>query len=88
MPLRLHFRENVLDLAIRADDERGAGNSHDLLPVHVFFLQDAIGDRHLLVDVGQQGERQALFFCEFFLGRGLIRGYPKQHGARLLNLSI
>ncbi len=88
MPLGLNFLENMLDLAIRTDDERRAGNPHDLPPVHVLFLQDAVSDRHLFVDVGQQGEGQALLFCELFLGRGLVGRHPKQHGAGLLNLFI
>ena len=88
MPFGLNFLENMLDLAVWADDEGRAGDPHYLLPVHVLLLQDAVGDRHFFVDIGQQGEGQALLVCELFLSSRLIRRYAKQHGARLLNLSI
>ena len=84
----LYLFEDMLDFAIRADDERGSGDTHDFLAVHVLFLQNSEGDGDFFVGIGQQGERQGLFISEFSLRRGLIRGYAKQHGAGLLNLFI
>ena len=84
----LYLFEDVLDLAVRADDERCAGDAHDFLAVHVLFLQNAEGDSDFFIGIGQQSERQGLFVSELFLRRRLIRGYAKQHGAGLLNLSI
>ncbi len=88
MPVRLHFLKDVLDLPVWPDNERSPGNPHDLLAVHVLFHQDPVGNGHFLVGIGQQGEGKFLLIDEFFLrGRGIWR-YPKQHGARLLNLFI
>lgn len=88
MDVRLYLFEDVLDLAVRADYERGSSDSHDFLAVHVLFLQNAEGDGDFFVGIGQQSERQGFLVSEFFLRRGLIRGYAKQHGAGLLNLFI
>ena len=88
MGVGLYLFEDVLDLAVGADDERGAGNAHHLLAIHVLFLQNAEGDGDFFVGIGQQGERQGFLVGEFSLCRGLIRGYAKQHGAGLLNLFI
>jgi len=84
----LYLFEDVLDLAVGADYERGSGDAHHLFAVHVLFLQNAEGDGDFFVGIGQQGERQGFFVSEFFLRRGLIWGYAKQHGAGLLNLFI
>src|ERR1019366_8254464 len=40
---RLHFVEDVFDLSIGADDESGARHAHHLFPIHVLFLNHAIG---------------------------------------------
>jgi hypothetical protein len=83
-----YFFEDVLDFAVRADYERGASNAHHFLAIHILFLKNTEGDGDFFVGIGQQGERQGFFVSEFFLRRGLIRGYAKQHGAGLLNLFI
>jgi len=84
----LYLFEDVLDLTVGADDEGGTGDAHHLLAVHVLFLQDAEGDGDFFFGIGQQSERQGFLVSEFFLRRGLIRGYAKQHGTGLLNLFI
>ena len=88
MGVGLYLFEDVLDLAVGADDERGSGDTHHLLAVHVLFLQNAEGDGGFFIGIGQESEGQGLFVSEFSLRRGLIRGYAKQHGAGLLNLFI
>ena len=80
--------EDVLDFAVGANDERGPGYSHDLLAIHVLFFHDAEGICDLLFGIGEQGKGQILLFLKFLLCFWGIRGYAKQHGARLLNLSI
>lgn len=69
MAIGLDLFEDVLDLAIGADDESRASNSHDLLAVHILFLQNPVGDGYLLVRIGQEGERQAFLVGEFPLRR-------------------
>ena len=44
MPVGFYFLENVLDLAVWTDDERGTGDTLHLLAVHVLFYQDPVGD--------------------------------------------
>ena len=88
MPLRLDLFENVLDLSVWTDEERGPGDAHHLLAVHVLLDQHTVSDGYLFLGIGQQGERQALLVGEFFLRRRGIRGDAKQHGACLLNLFI
>ncbi len=88
MPVRLHAFKDVLDLAIWSDHERRPGNTHHLLTVHVLFFHHAEGICDLLLGVGEQSEGQILLFLEFLLRFWRIRGYAKQHDARLLNLFI
>ena len=88
MTVWLHVFEDVLDFAIGADYERGPGNAHDLLAIHVLFFHDAKGVGDLLFGVGEQGEGQILLFLKFLLRFWHIGGYAKQHDARLLNLFI
>ncbi len=88
MTVGLYFLEDVLDLALWADHESGPGNAHHLLAVHVLLDQYAIGYGDLLVGISEQCKGQTLLVGEFSLRRRSIWGYAKQHGARLLNLSI
>jgi len=80
--------EDVLDLAVRADNEGGPGDTPDLFPVHILFFHHLEGIGDLLFGVGEQREGQILLFLKFLLRFWGIRGYAKQHNARLLNLSI
>ena len=88
MAVRLDFLKDMRDFAVLADDEGGSGDAHDFLPVHVFFLQNAVSDGNFPVCVGQQSERQLFLIGELSLGAGSIWGDAKQHGAGLLNLFI
>ena len=88
MAIGLYLFEDMLDFTAPSDNERGAGDAHDLLAVHVLFLQNAKGLRDLPVNVGEQGERQTLLIGKFSLPIGGVGGDAKQHGAGLLNLFI
>jgi hypothetical protein len=44
--------EDVGDFAVGPDEECGALDAHDLLPVHILFLDDAEGVANFLVNVG------------------------------------
>jgi len=88
MAVRLYLLENVLDLAVRTDYERRARHAHNLFAIHVLFLHDSERVRDFLLAVGEQAERQIVLFLKFLLGFRGIRGYPKQHHARLLHLFV
>src|SRR5271165_4702276 len=67
----------LLDLPVRADDERGTDNAHHLLAVVHLLAVRAVGGEHRPVRIGQQGERDAFLVAEpRQLGRG-IRGDPE-----------
>lgn len=67
MALGLHVFEDVGELAVGPDEERGARDPHHLPAVHVLLFQDAelLGDLFLVV--GQQGIRQTVFFFKLQL---------------------
>jgi hypothetical protein len=69
---RLHLREDVLNLAIRTDDERGPDDAHDFFAVHVLFLQHAEGVGDFLVGIGQQREGKLELLLKLLLGFGRI----------------
>src|SRR5437764_3642132 len=48
----LHFAKDVLDLAIRADDERRSRHTHHFLAVHILFLDDAVSVANVLIGIG------------------------------------
>jgi len=68
----LHLGEDVLDLAVRADDEGGTDDAHDFPAIHVFFLQDAELVSDLFVGIGQEGKGQAEFVLKFLLCLGRV----------------
>src|SRR3984885_9412435 len=72
MALRLYLGKDVLDSAVRPDDERGPDDAHDLLAVHVLHLQNAESVGDLLVGIRQQGERQLEFVLKLFLRLGRV----------------
>jgi len=84
----IHFFEDVLDLAVRADQECGPGDSHDLLPVHVFFFHYAILATNLLVAVGKQSVGQAVFFLKLLLLLRRIGGDSQDDCGGLLNFLV
>src|ERR1700722_227543 len=88
MALGLYFLEDVLDLAIWTDHERGSRHTPDLLAIHVLLLHYAerIGD--VLVSIGEEREGEAELVSKLFLIFRRVRGYAEQHGAGFLNLLI
>jgi len=73
MAFRLHLLKDVLDLAVRADDECRPRHTHHLLAVHVLFLDHAVCVANDLVGVGDKGERQVEFIGKLFLGLNRVR---------------
>src|SRR5260370_9860723 len=51
MALGLHFGENLLDPAVRPDDECSAGDSHHFLAIHVLLLHHSETLANFLFDV-------------------------------------
>src|SRR5580658_1076973 len=72
MALSLYFGKDMLDLAIRSDDERGSDDAHDFLAIHVLFLEHAEGIGDFLVRIRQQRERQLEFLLELLLRLGRV----------------
>ena len=52
----LYFFEDLLDLAVGADDEGRAGNAHVGFAVHRLFHPDAVSFGTGVFVVGQEGE--------------------------------
>ena len=73
------------NLSFRVDHERGSFNPHILPAIHALFLKHVKFLDHSLLDVGEQGIRQIVFFFEFFLGGGLISGDAEYNGSSLLD---
>ena len=74
MAVGLDLAEDVGNLAVGTDEEGCALDAHDLLPVHVLFLDDAEGVADGLVGIGQQGVGKVVFLLEFLLGDGFVGG--------------
>ena len=70
----LDLGEDVMDLAVWADDESGADDAHDFLAVHFLFLDDAKGIGDFFIGVGEKGERELEFILEFFLRLRCVGG--------------
>ena len=83
-----YFGEDVLDFAVRSDDEGGAGDTHHFFAVHIFLLEDAVGFGDFLVGVGEQGKGKLELILKFLLRFGCVGGDSEKHGAGLLNLSV
>lgn len=72
MAFGLHFREDVLDLALGTDDESGANDAHNFFPVHVFFLKDTERVGYFFVGIGEQGKGETKLILKFFLSFGCV----------------
>ena len=57
---------------VGADQERGPLDAHDLLAVHVLFLQHAKLIADFLVYISKERVRQVVLGAEFGLGRGRV----------------
>ena len=88
MAFRLHLREDVLDRAIGSNDEGRPDDPHYLFPIHILFLQNVERDGDFLVGVSEKRERKVELLLKLFLRFWRVRGDPKQHHARFLNLFI
>src|ERR1035437_634969 len=62
--LRIHLREDLPDLAVRADDERGAFDAHVLPAPEGFFDPESVPLGDFVILVGEQGEREVVFLLE------------------------
>lgn len=78
----------MLDLAVGADYERSPGDPHYFLPVHIFFLDDAVGFGNFLIGVGQKRKGKVEFVPKFFLGFRCVRGNAEEDHTSFLNLLI
>jgi hypothetical protein len=88
MAFGFYFGKDVLDFAVGADYECRPGDTHHFLPIHVFFLDDAIGFSDFLVGICQQGKGQLEFVLKFLLCFGSVRRDAKEDGAGFLNLLV
>lgn len=69
---RLHLWEDVLDFAIRTDDEGGASDAHDFFAIHIFLLDNAVGFSDFFVGIGEEGKWQLELLPKFLLGFGCV----------------
>lgn len=74
MAVGFYVFENVGDFAVGADQERGSGNSHHFLAVHVLFFHYAELVNDGLVFIGEEGVRKFVLVFEFLLGGGSVGG--------------
>lgn len=88
MAFGLYFGKDVLDLAIGSDYECSAGDPHDFLAIHVFFLDDAVGFGDFLVGIGQERKGELELILEFLLRFRSIRRNAEEDGAGFLNLLV
>jgi hypothetical protein len=51
--LGLYFGKDVLNFAIRADNESGAGDTHYFLAIHIFLLNNAVGLGDFFVGISE-----------------------------------
>lgn len=68
--VRFHFGKNLLYPPLLVNQERRALDPQRRSPVHVLLFQHAEGFAELLVFVGQQAVRKAIFILELLLSVG------------------
>src|SRR3984957_3351290 len=83
VPFRLYFVEDPFDLAVLANQERGAFNAHVLAPIHALFNPGSVSLRHFVIHIGQQSERQIELVLEFGLRGRFVGGHSDDHGVGL-----
>jgi len=81
-----YFREDVGDLALSVDDEGGAFDAHNFLPVHVLLFDHAKGVADCFVGVSEKRIGKIVFFFELLLLGGSVGGDAENDGAGLLDL--
>jgi hypothetical protein len=80
--------ENVGDLSIRADEERGALDTHHFFAIRILLLDDAEKVADGLVGVGEKGVGEIVFFFKLFLGLGFIGRDAKNDETGFLQFCI
>jgi hypothetical protein len=75
VPVHLHVVPAFDDLAVRTDEEGGAGDAHELPPVKRLLLPDPVRFGDVVVGVGEQRELEPVLLGE----PGLARGVEDRH---------
>jgi hypothetical protein len=88
MAFSLHFVEDVLNAAVGSDDERGAGDAHHFLPVHILLFDHAESVAGFLVGIAEQGVGQVVFVLKFLLPIYGIGGDAENDGAGGLDFLV
>jgi hypothetical protein len=85
---RLHIVKDLGDLAVRPYHKGRARDPFHFLAIHVLLFDHAESFTDLLIDIGQQGVRQAVLILEFLLGLRRVSRDPKDYGAGLVQLAV
>ena len=88
MPFGFHVVEDVFDLAVGTDDERGPRDPFEDFAVHVFVFDHAEGIADLLVGIGEQGVGQVVLVLKLLLFVRAVGGDAKYDSASFLNLLV
>ena len=80
MAVRPHRFEYLRHRAGGVDDEGAPGDSHRLLAVHVLLPPGAVFLGDLVIDVGQERERQFVFQAEGLVAFGGVGADAQDHG--------
>ena len=88
MAFRLDVVEDLSDLAIGSNDERGPGNSLHLLAVNIFFFDYAKLITNFLIRVGEQRVWQVVLRLKFLLRFGIIGRDAQNRGTRILQFLV
>ena len=70
MSLGFHFGKNLLYASLLVNQERRALDAQRRPTVHVLLFEYAEGFAELLLFIGKQGVRKAIFILEFLLSFG------------------
>src|ERR1700720_1429009 len=80
--------EDVLDLAVGANDERGPRDAHYFLAIHILLFDHTEQIRNLLVGIGQQRKRQTELVLKLLLRRRRVFRNTEQHRSRLFDRRV
>ncbi len=83
VPVRFHFVEDLLDLAVLADQERAALDTHVLASVHALLHPGPVGFGDLVIHVGEQREGQIELVLELGLRGRFVGRHADDHGVGL-----
>jgi len=88
MIFRFHLLDDLLDLAFLINYESGSDGTHVLLAHEFFKCPGAIGIMHGFVNVGNEGEREVVFFDEFLVRFFTVFAHAEYHITLLLKQII